>query len=391
MGRTHFSDIVLGDRIAEPVFTEEGALLLNEGAIINDEVLSRLQNHEISYVDILDSLSEGIVPRGIIDEEQMEESICAVKNLFDEVMYREKLGVRTVIPDESFKLVEEVIESLMEALKNTKDLMYTVVDMMSTDEYTYKHSVNVAILSILTAEAMDYSRTDIKNIALGALLHDIGKLKVKDNLVNKPMELTKEEQMEMKRHSEYGYELTKAVGMLPYMAKQIIHLHHEKLDGSGYPLGLKGIEIPEYVRIVTVCDMYDAMTSNRIYRSKMPIYTALEILMRDAVYRIDPKIYRVLTSTICIFPPGSGIILSDERAGIVMSYNKENPTRPTVRVLDIDTKKFDIKVEIVKLDQVQTLFIDDVWDVDELKNGFKPQNNQASYPVGIPKKGNFVG
>jgi putative nucleotidyltransferase with HDIG domain len=139
---------------------------------------------------------------------------------------------------------------------------------MDSDNYTYHHSVNVAILSILTAKSMHYSESDIKTIALGALLHDIGKAQVAGGLVQKPGELSSTEKDEMKKHPEYGYQLIKNIPTLSYAVKQIVRLHHEKLDGSGYPLGLSGMEIPNYVRLITVCDMYDAMTADRIYRKK---------------------------------------------------------------------------------------------------------------------------
>jgi HD-GYP domain-containing protein (c-di-GMP phosphodiesterase class II) len=231
-------------------------------------------------------------------------------------------------------------------------------------------------LSVLTAKALGYNKNDIKNIGLGAFLHDIGKMLVDPDLISKTSSLTEEEKQAVEKHPELGYNLIKNIDSLPYTAKQIVLLHHEKLDGKGYPYGLKGIEIPEFVRIVTLCDMYDAMTTDRVYRKKMPIYIALEILMRDAVYKLDRNIYRHMTENICIFPPGSGVVLSDGRIGIVSFYRATNPSRPHVRVLDLETDITDIKVDNVNLEKKRTLFISDTWDVHEFKKGI--QSKRAS-------------
>ncbi len=378
MRTAEISDEIIGRRIASPVYSKDGYLLLSQGSIVNDKILSKLEHHAISTVKILDSLSEGIEPTGIIEEKQMVESIRVVKNVFENVLYNEANGVSTAIPPDQMDLVEEVIQSLIDALEKTENLLYTVVEMLDTTEYTYKHSVNVAILSILTAKAMNYDTPDIKNIALGAFLHDVGKMVNDQDLINKPGKLTLEERKKIEEHPQYGFNIVKDISNLPYTVKQIVLLHHEKLDGSGYPFGLKGIEIPEFVRIVTVCDMYDAMTTDRIYRGKMPIYTTLEILMTDAVYKIDRNIYRHMTENICIYPPGSGVVLSDGRVGIVSFYRATNPVRPHVRVIDINTDLLNMQVVEVNLEKEHTMFVIDTWDVNQFKKGFKPKTKPKS-------------
>lgn len=165
------------------------------------------------------------------------------------------------------------------------------------------------------------------------------------------------------KHSEFGFQIVDSIEKLSFTTKQIIRLHHEKLDGSGYPLGLKGIEIPEYVRIVTICDMFDAMSTNRVYRDKMSIYKVFDILNGESIYRIDTEIYKAVITNICVFPPGSGVILTDDRMGIVANYNRFNPTRPRVRVINTNSNL--LKVEIVNLEKELKLFIKDKWDVDE--------------------------
>jgi putative nucleotidyltransferase with HDIG domain len=367
MKAARVSEALIGSMIAEPVFSEQGNLLLKEGIIVNNHVLDKLLIHEIDYVYIIEALTQGIEPKGMIEDEKLLESVRVVQHVFDDVLEHERMGVKSAVSKEHIALVKEVVNELLLELEKAEDILYTVVDLIGTDAYTYKHSVNVTVLSIITAKALGYRREDIKNIALGALLHDIGKVRVEPELILKPSKLTFEERQKVEKHAQYGYELLEAIEGLPYTTKQIIRLHHEKLDGSGYPLGLQGIEIPEYVRIVTVCDMYDAMTTDRVYRKRMPIYRALDILMAEAIYRIDPKIYTVLMRNIAIYPIGTGVVLSDGRIGIVTSFRRENPSRPKVRVLNNTSNERDIQLTELNLEDSQILFIEDVWDVEVVK------------------------
>lgn len=378
MKTQELKDQLIGRRVNKHVYTDEGHLLLSKGTVVNSSILSRLEDHAINTTALFDSLTKGIDNTGLVDDKQMEESICVVKKVFEYVLFEDANGVSSTIPNEYIKLVESVIDDLIDSLSTTGDLLYTVSDMVKASPYTYKHSINVTVLSILTAKALDYCDIDIRNIALGAFLHDIGKMIVDPLLIEKPSALTDQERIEVQRHPELGYNLLKNLDALSYTTKQIVLLHHEKLDGTGYPYGLKGIEIPEFVRIVTLCDMYDAMTTDRVYRNKMPIYTVLEILMRDSVYKLDSNVYRHMTENICIHPPGSGVVLSDGRIGIVSFYRTTNPSRPHIRVIDLNTDITNIRVENVNLEKTHTLFIVDSWDVNVLRKGskttFEPPN-----------------
>lgn len=367
MKSARVSEMIIGNIIAEPVFSISGNLLINEGMIINRHVLDKLMVHEIDYVYVLDALMQGIEPKGIIEEEKLQESVRIVKHVFDDVLNEERMGVTSSVSQEHINLVKEIINDLLYELEKAEDVLYTVVDLIGTDAYTYKHSVNVTVLSIIVARALNYKRDDIKNIALGALLHDIGKVRVDQDLILKPSKLTNDERIKVEMHPEFGHEMLEAIKGLPYATKQIILLHHEKLDGTGYPMGLKGIEIPEYVRIVTVCDMYDAMTTDRVYRKRMPIYRALDILMAEAIYRIDPKIYNVMMENIAVYPVGTGVILSDGRIGVVTGYRRENPSRPRVRVIMSQAGMGKVNLEEINLEFSQVLFIEEVWDIEETK------------------------
>ncbi len=365
------NEIELGKITSEDIFSRDGHLLIREGTIISYELVSKLKKHKIKYRDLLVDVAERYKEPDLIEEEQMDTSINAVKNVFEDVMDTTKVTTESAIPADNIELVKKVVDALMETLSSTGDLLYKVQEIMNVDDYTYRHSVNVTILTILTAKAMGYVEKEIKEIALGALIHDIGKTLIPNNLIKKTSKLTSEEVEIMKDHPQLGYDLVKNIDDLPNSAKQIVHMHHEKMDGSGYPRGISGLEIPRYVRLVTVCDMYDAMTTTRSYRKRMPLHTALEILMRDSVYKIDPEVYRQMTANLCLYPKGLGTILSDGRIGIISEYRHSNPTRPVIQIVDFEINTGHVDIQEVDLQIDKTIFIVDTWDVNTFSKDFR--------------------
>ncbi len=365
---------LIGNQLTEPVFTEHGSMLLQKGTVVNNAIIEKLLSHNVDIVHVIDKTLKGVIHQPIIPKPQMAEAVQKVKDVFQDVLNQDHLGVKAVIPQEHFALVKEVVSMLLNIIEKSENILYSVVELIGIDSYTHRHNVNVAVLSILTAKAMGYKKHEMRDIALGALLHDIGKARINQEIIQKPSRLNDAERSLVEQHPVLGYKLIEHIESLPYLSKQIVYLHHEKLDGSGYPLGLKGIEIPEYVQIVTVCDMYDAMTTNRIYREKMPNYQALDILMAECIFKISAHILKKLVSTIQMFPPGTGVVLSDERVGIVASYKSYNPSRPRVRILNLDAIVHHLDVVEVDLEKHQTLFIVDVWDVETFRRGFSSKS-----------------
>ncbi len=340
-----------GDIVGKSLYSDSGNLLLGKGMALTESLIHKIKDNQIFCLYIDDESSEGIEPKGIVDDETMVKSIKSIKATMDGLLKTsKKTNLAGRIPLKQYFVVENIVNELMRALEDNKDTLYTVTELMGTDMYTYKHSVNVAVLSILVAKSLEYGNEAIKNIAMGGLLHDIGKINVQIDLINKKGALTEEEFEEMKNHPEYGFEMVKDDRVLSSISKNIIRYHHEKLDGSGYQHKLRQSEIPEFVAIVTICDMYDAMTTDRSYRKRMPIYQALEILMCEAVERIDPKIYHALVKNICIYPVGSTVVLSDGREALVIEYRKDYPTRPKLKLLAKPHT-------IIDLDFERTLFI----------------------------------
>ncbi len=224
--------------------------------------------------------------------------------------------------------------------------------------------VNTAIMSLMVGKTLGLSKSNLIDLGTGALLHDIGKSQIPHEILNKPSNLTEDEFTIMKDHTILGYLMVKDNGSISAFVKTIILMHHEKLDGSGYPNGIEGKDLNPLVQICSVCDIFDAMITDRVYRNKLPIYKVLETISSDVFTKYNKKIYDSLINSIAIFPPGSGIKLSNGEKGIVIKNHYNQPLRPEVRIIyDSDNKLYpDFKV--INLMKNLTLFIEDRVDIE---------------------------
>ncbi len=361
---------VIGRTVSAPIYSDRGELLLSEGTLITDIILDKLSTHNILSVSVFDELMEDVEPKPIMSKEEIIEKSNKVKLIFNNVLSNNDMQSKLPIGNNDFEYILKIVDDIIKHLESMEEILYTSIELLNKDEYTYIHSVEVAILSIITAKNLGYSPTEVKNIGMGALLHDIGKVMVPDEILKKPSKLTAEERIEINKHPQNGYELIKNCDKLPYTAKQIVLLHHEKIDGSGYPFGLSGIEIPEYVRLVTICDIYDAITNDRVYRKKVHIHKAIDILMAESVYQLDNNIFNAFLKGIVVYPEGTGVVLSNDLIGVVYRYKHASPVRPVVKVIKSrSNEKFNFG--ILDLEKNKHLHIRGVWDVNTIKNRFK--------------------
>lgn len=345
-----------GTILGKSIYSSDGRLLLSKGIELDRKLISTLKKHQILYIYIEDEISEGIEVQSIVDDGVRIEAINTIKKVFDMAMYHSKGKERIEwIPLRAHLEVENIIENLLNNLKENENVLYSMTELMGTDMYTYKHSVNVAILAILTAKSLGINTKQIKEIAMGALLHDIGKVRIDPEILNKSEELSEQEQETIRNHTEYGYDIVRNDLSLSYITKQIIYSHHELLDGSGYPRGLRGKEILKSSMIVTMCDMFDSMTLDKSSRSKTPIYKVLETLSSKVPDKIDSEVYDKFLENIAIYPIGTGVILEDGRKAIVVDIHRACPTRPIVKIINDENNDY-YEIDLMKK---LTVFIKD--------------------------------
>lgn len=257
--------------------------------------------------------------------------------------------------------IEPVVDRVTE---EAWELMYLAVTRSTPDCYLHAHVVNVTILALRLGSALGYDREALLKLGVGALLHDIGMIRVID-IAQKKGPLTPEEFEEIKRHPQYSVDLLKEVKDLPSLCLNIIETVHERQNGKGYPHGLRGSELSEEAQIVTIVDVYEALTHVRSYRDKFLPYEALkEILKTKELFH--PKILKTFVQYITVYPIGCWVELSTGEMGQVVNVNIDLPLRPTLKI-SYDDQMHPLKSEKqLNLAQHSTLYVKRVLDEKEL-------------------------
>lgn len=230
-------------------------------------------------------------------------------------------------------LAKSVVAETVDAVTADPDTALWLTQLKRIHDYTAQHCINVAVLSIAFGAHLGYSKEQLRLIGLGALLHDVGKMRTPPHILDKPGRLTPEEFEVMKRHPVDGYEIMKATGEVPAQALQIIRFHHERLSGNGYPDGLRGAQISTAVLVVAICDVYDAMTSERIYHHSVTPDQGLNTMFRIAPADFGRELVQEFIRCVGIYPVGSVVELATGAIGVVMTKDPLNKLRPVVMLL----------------------------------------------------------
>lgn len=229
--------------------------------------------------------------------------------------------------------VRRVMRELVAVVTENASASLWLTNLRKRDEYTSIHSLNVCVLALAFGRHLGLPRRELEELGTGALLHDVGKVRTPDAILNKPGALTEEEMAVIRRHPEDGYELLQATGSLPAVALQVIRLHHERIDGSGYPLGLAGDQIPAAALITGICDVYDAMTSDRPYRSGVPADRVLRTLYERAERDFGQDLTEAFIRCLGIYPPGCLVQLDDAALAVVVTADPYARLRPVVMLV----------------------------------------------------------
>ena len=312
--------------LAKPLLGINDELLLNKGVVLLSSYVSKIKRHGYNGIYIEDELSKGIEIPDIVDEKMRFEAVKSVKDIFLKI--EEGKGIPRHIYRNLTGVMDDIVESILEA----KAAIVNIIDLKAFDNYTFYHSVNVCILSIVIGKALDLNKKQLYNLGMTAILHDIGKTFVPKEVLNKNEKLTIEEFEIIKAHSAKGYCYVKDNFDVPAVSYAGILHHHEKYDGSGYPMGVKGRKISLFGRIVSVSDVYDAITSDRPYRKALPSFEAMEYIMGNSGIAFDPEIAKVFTQKIAPYPVGTSVRLSDDKIGLIVENYQDCCTRPKVKI-----------------------------------------------------------
>ncbi|MBS1142596.1 MAG: hypothetical protein H6R14_2 [Proteobacteria bacterium] len=249
--------------------------------------------------------------------------------------------------------VEPVIDSMMESVFRNQNALLPLARLKNLDDYTFEHSVGVSALLIVFGRVMKLPKETIKDLALGGLLHDIGKAQIPDAILNKPGKLSDDEFRLIQSHVDKGLRLLKGMPGISEVVRQVVAEHHERMDGSGYPNKLAGQQISLYGQMAAIVDVYDAMTSEKVYSQGVPATKVLKMLLEWSKDHFDPQLVQAFIRAVGIYPTGSLVRLDSNRMGVVIEQNEGKLLEPVVRIFYHAGKKHYIPPEIVDLAKVQ--------------------------------------
>ena len=225
-----------------------------------------------------------------------------------------------------------IANNIVEEIRESESMIVETVNLSTYDNYTYTHSVNVDILSVILGVACGLRDDELRKLSQAALLHDIGKTCVPIEILNKPGKLTEEEFAEVKKHPQYGYNMLKDNYDVSSVTRTAILSHHENEDGSGYPRKLTSEHIHLFAKIIHIADVYDALTTKRVYKDAMNPADALEYLMGNVDRMFDKELVTIFMDYIAPYPLGVQVELSTGQKGLVVKNNRKMLSRPIVRL-----------------------------------------------------------
>ena len=304
-------EIEEGMLLAKSIFGEDGRTLLAKGTKLTKSYLQKLKALNYSYLFVGERL-EDLEVQGPLSEQTFSQAVRAVRELFLRTAKHQNLD---------FKAVLDVVDFMVDEVTD-ENVLYNIIDLRNHDHYTYVHSVNVGTIATIMGKNLGLSRKELKELATGALLHDIGKMCIATQILEKKGYLTYQEYEQMRTHAKYGYELLKEDPGIGLLSAHVAYQHHEREDGSGYPRALTGKQIHLYAKIVMVADCYDAMTFGRSYRRTLWSHEALAQLASDAPLKYDPKMVKLLGQSVALYPVGGVVLLNNLEVGLVTDVTR---------------------------------------------------------------------
>lgn len=368
-------DLLPGMVTAIPVRTKRGQLIINPNVELTRTLISRLEFYGIASVQITEnkqvatpmetpkdpayfpakspvsapspvsdaSYSQKLKSSPEFQRFQVDFTLRSqdLKNCFD--AYLSDGG--TVNKEE---LLSKTI-SLVSPKQTTLDVFDMLHNMRQVNDSTYAHSLNVAIISRIIGKWLHFSNEELDTLTLAGLLHDIGKTKIPDEVLNKDGKLTDEEFQMIRNHPKYGYDILKSQPLNSHIKKAAL-MHHERCDGSGYPMGLTMEEIDDYALIIAIADVYDAMTAARSYRAPLCPFEVIAEFEKDGLQKYKPKYILTFLENIANAYQNNRVMLSDGTSARIVLLNHRRLSKPLVQLYDgacIDLEKSPLYIKAI--------------------------------------------
>lgn len=332
-----------GMRIDQSILDKTGRVLINRGTTLDEYMINSMLKLGIGGVYIGDGLPD-VPPESNIKEPPVtketkhliEQSTVADRNkvqLSQIVKERVNEGVQFIFSNTDSNTIvsttDHIAKNLMKAISENDAIAVDIDALKVSDEYTFKHSVDVATMSMIIAKKHGFSNHEIYEIGVAGLLHDIGKTRIPNDILNKPSRLDDDEFTIMKQHALYGYQILKEKENISDAIRLGVLQHHEKINGMGYPLGVPKEKICLYARILSIADIYDALVTERPYKKAFSKRDAVEMLMA-MTDELDISVMKSFLGSVILYPVGSLVELSNGEIAKVVENRPECILRPTV-------------------------------------------------------------
>lgn len=330
----------LGMLIALPVYDNRGRILINSYNELSEKYMQRINQWGLQGIYIEDDYSSDVEIQDIISEELRNKAIRALKRMD---------------LDSCVRISKEIVAQL---LRNSS-WDYGLIDIRSFDEYIYRHSVQVAVLSTVIGLGLGYKTADLADLCLAGLLSDIGMMEVAEEYATSEEDLSYLDFANIKLHPKVAVRILEKRKDIKMTTKMGVLQHHENIDGSGYPEGRKGDRVHRFARIIHVADTYDALISKRPFRKCYTYTEAVEYLMGGCNTMFDKEIVMQFIRSVPVYPKGYPVCLSDGREGFVLRNRKGYPLRPVIRVFDGE------EIDLSEVGKTKNLTIRAVMETEE--------------------------
>lgn len=350
--------IIPGMKLAKNIISTDRSVLLARGVELTPNYIDRLKEIGISSLYIEDEFSKDILIEDVISEETRMAALQTIHTILDNCRTEKKIELTSA---------KKIVNTIVDELSVQKYLMINFSDLRLKNDYQFAHAVNVCILSIALGIKLQYDELKLRDLGVGALLHDIGMVKIAEQIIKKTGKLTQSEYMEVKKHPWLGFNILRATEGISILSAQIALQHHERCDGKGYPRCLNGDEIHEFAQITAIADVYDAMTNEQVYRSALPIYEAVNMLRGSCPVHFRPHLVNYFIDSIAVYPCGTIVTLSNNEVGIVVDINPKQKAKPIVRMLLDSSRRYISAYNEIDLTKKSDLYIIAVLDEAEFQ------------------------
>jgi len=316
-----------GDILAEDIFNRYGAVIVAKNTILNNYINYKLNEAGIKQVRIYNR--KGNI--GCMNESGTYrhakatyiESISGIRSIVSELAAGRPLNADKVI---------NIADKVCSGMHDSQAILRVLNEVKEFDEYTYTHSLNVAFYAMLTGKWLNLDRDSIRTAVKAGLLHDIGKMRVPFEILNKKARLSDEEFNVIKKHTFYGYNIVKETNLFSEDVCRTVLLHHERMDKSGYPFGIGCEKIDIFSKILAVADVYDAMISDRVYKKRDTPFTVFEMFKTVGVKNFDPRIVNTFLNNVSVCYVGSKVFLNTGETGEIAYIPPQSITEPIINI-----------------------------------------------------------